>query len=367
MVAHLKRGMTHRLRGDLEAALKDLRRASELDPTSTVALDWLGDTYLTLGRYDRAADRYASYVALDDRSARVWYKLGLAYYRDGETSKAREPLQRAVALDRSLAEAHLLLGLTLRDQGQLPAARRSLETAAQLAPGLTAPREALAGIYAATGDNPRAVDQLEALAALDSSHPDRFVALGLAYARVRRHEAAVLTLSRAVERFPNEAGVYAALGHVWLELAEATGDGVALKKAIEALTTAAAHVEVSSATLTDLGRARLQSGDNVGAERAFRQAILRLPVQPQAYRELALLAESRREYQDARESLIRYATLVGDAQPVAAVATQIAGYSMRLGDADVALRWIDRAIDESGATPALAALRRRAAAALPAR
>jgi hypothetical protein len=47
---------------------------------------------------------------------------------------------------------------------------------------------------------------------------------------------------------------------------------------------------------------------------------------------------------------------------VAGVATQIASYSMRLGDRDVALKWIDRAIDESGSTPTLAALRRRAEA-----
>lgn len=362
MVAHLKRGMTYRQRGELEAALKDLRRASALDPTSTVALDWLGDTYLTVGRFDRAAERYAAFVALDDGSPHAWYKLGLAHYRAGAPEQAREPLQRAIALDRSLAEAHLLLGLSLRDEGQTRAARTAFETAAQIAPGLTAPREALAGLYAATGESSRAIDQLEALAALDPSRPDRFVALGLAHARARRHEAAVLTLSRAVERFPNEPRVYATLGHVWLEFFDGTGDEVALRKALEALTTAAAHIDVASDTLTDLGRARLMSGDAAGAERAFRQAVLRLPVQPQAYRELADLAARRSQFQDAREALIRYATLIGDGQPVAGVATQIASYSMRLGDRDVALKWIDRAIDESGSTPTLAALRRRAEA-----
>ena len=66
--------------------------------------------------------------------------------------------------------------------------------------------------------------------------------------------------------------------------------------------------------------------------------------------------------QEARESLIRYTTLIGDAQPVAAVAAQIASYSIRLGERDVALRWIERAIDESGTTPTLNALRERAEA-----
>ena len=362
MAAYLKRGMTYRRRGDLAAALKDLRRASELDPTSTVALDWLGDTYLAMERFDRAAERYAAYVALDDGAPSAWYKLGLAYYRSGEPAKAREPLQRAVALDKTLAEAHLLLGLSLRDQGQLPAARAALETAAELAPALTAPRDALSAIYSATGDTSRAIDQLGALAALDPARPARFVALGLAYAHARRHEAAILTLSRAVERFPNEPTVYAALGHVWLELAEADQDEVALKKALEALTTAAAHVDVTSAALTDLGRARIRSGETAAAERALRQAVLRLPVEADAYRELAAIVGGRGQAQEAREALIRYVTLIGDTQPVASVAAQIAGYCIRLGDRDLALRWIDRAIDESGTTPALTLLRERAEA-----
>lgn len=363
MVAHLKRGSTYRERGDLDAALKDLRRASELDPTATLPLELLGDTYLALQRFDRAEDRYQTYLGLDDRSPRVWYKLGLAYYRAADPARAREPLQKAVALDKAMAEAQLLLGLCLRDLGEAVLARKSLETAAQLAPGLTAPREALAGLFAAAGDNARAIDQLEALAALDPSRPDRQVALGLAHARARRYEASILTLSRAVERFPDEPSVYAALGHVWLEAAEVRDDPVALKKAVQALTTAASHSDVASDTLADLGHALILSADAPAAERALRQAVMRLPVSPDAYRYLATLVVRDGRVQEARDALIRYATLVGDAESLAGVATQIASYSIRLGEPQLAMRWIDRAVDEAGATPALIALRDKAEAA----
>jgi hypothetical protein len=64
--------------------------------------------------------------------------------------------------------------------------------------------------------------------------------------------------------------------------------------------------------------------------------------------------------QEARDALIRYATLVGDTEPLTGVATQIASYSIRLGEPALALRWIDRAVDESGTTPALSLLRQRA-------
>lgn len=359
MLAHLKRGRLYRERGEFEAAARDLRRALELDDTATLPLELLGDTYLSVERFERAAERYQSFLAIDDRSPRVWYKLGLARYRAGQWSDAIAPIQRALALDANGAEAHFLLGLCLRERGDRAGARAALETASRLSPALTAPREALAGLYRDEGDSSRAIDQLAALAALDSGNVQRHVALGLAYARARRHEAAVLTLSRAVERFPNDPRVYGALGRVWLEDAGAPSDRVALRKAIEALSTAATHPAVTSETLTDLGRAWILAGNPSAAERVLRQATATPPFDEEAYRHLAAVSASAGRVRDARDALIRYVALVGDTRPTASVATQIAAYSVRLGDARTAMVWIERAADEAGETATLADLRGR--------
>jgi predicted Zn-dependent protease len=61
---------------------------------------------------------------------------------------------------------------------------------------------------------------------------------------------------------------------------------------------------------------------------------------------------------------VKYAALVGDAKPLGSVASQIAGLSLRLGEPAVAVRWLDRAVDENGPTPSL--LSRLAEAALKA-
>lgn len=360
MIAHLKRGITYRDRGELDEAMRDLRRAEALDPTATLPHELLGDGYHEAERYDRAIEHYQAFLRLDDRAPRVWYKLGLACYRHGRLAEAIDALRRAVALDRTLPEAHLLLGLAERDQGRLREARSALETAATLAPALTAPREALAAVYAASNEPALAIDELQALAALEPARPERHVALGLALARSRRHAAAVVVLSRAIERFPANPRVYGALGRVWLDVAASADDHVALKKAVEALTTAATHSDVSSETLTDLGRAHLRSGDSAAAELAFRQAIARLPVSPDAYRAIGDLAARAGRVQQARDALVRYAVLIGDSEPLAQVSAQIADYSLRLGDASQALRWISRAEDEAGPSAALDALRRRA-------
>ena len=363
MLAYLKRGRTYKARGELDAAARDLRRAAELDPTATLPLELLGDTYLASDRPDRAAERFQTYLTLDDRSPAVWYKLGLALYRSNQIARAIPALERAVALDTALAEGFLVLGLCLRDDGQAAKARMALERATRLAPALPAPREALADIYADLGEHSRAIDQLEALAALDPTTPARFVALGRAHARARRHEAAVLALSRAVERFPDDPSVYGALGRVWLDVAEIRQDPISLRKALEALTTAATHSDVTSTTLTDLGRAWSNAGDAGAAERAFRDATSRRPVEADAYLRLARIVGPNRTH-EARDALIRYATLVGDTKPLASVATDIAAYSVRIGEPQSALKWIDRAVEESGETPVLARIRSQALAAL---
>ena len=359
MLAHLKRGRTYRERGEFDAAARDLRTAVALDPTAPLPLELLGDTYLSLSRFNGAVDRYRAYLALDDRSAQVWYKLGLALYRDGQPGAAITPLERALSVDVNMSEAHLLMGLCLRERGERDRAREALETATRLAPALTAPREALASLYAEAGDLSRSVDHLAALAALDADRASRHVALGMAYARAGRHEAAVLTLGRAVERFPSDPGVYGALGRVWLDAAEMRPDPTALRKALEALSTAASHPDVSSETLSHLGRAWMLSGDMAAAERVLRQAIAKRPVTEHAYRQLATVTAQGGRLEEARDALIRYVALVGDTRPISATAMEIASYSLRLGDARLALTWIDRAAEEAGETRTLAALRRR--------
>jgi Tfp pilus assembly protein PilF len=128
---------------------------------------------------------------------------------------------------------------------------------------------------------------------------------------------------------------------------------VALGKAIEALGQAANRADATSATLAELGRAWMLSGDPRAAERALRQAVVKLPVPPEAFLHLADLTARDGRIQDARDALLKYATLVGDDRALTSVATRIGDYSVRLGEPALAVRWFDRAIDEGGANSAL--------------
>jgi len=361
MIGYLKRGQTYRRRGEFVAAIRDLRRASDIDPSATGPLEEPGDAYLadTPHRYLAAAEKYAAYVKLDNRAQRVLYKLAYARYNAGQIVDAIDALHSAIALDDKFAEAFYLLGLCERDVQHPDAARAALEQSITLQPALFHAREQLADLDRASGRAERRLEQLKALSVLDPG-PAREVALGLEYARAGQSELAVLTLGRATERYPEYPYAYVALGRVWLEIAQARSDRVALTKALGALE-GAVGTDDNSEALTLFGRALLLLPDTETAERMLREATEKRPVDPLAFYYLAEAAERQTHYAVARRALLDYAALRGDETEAWRRARQearLGDLSLRLNEPAAAAAYFLRAADDN---PSDAALLARAA------
>jgi tetratricopeptide (TPR) repeat protein len=349
MLAYLKRGLAYFRRGELQNAQRDLRRAMELDPTATRVLEALGDVHSSLREYERAADRYAECVALDDATARVQYKLGLARYHAGHPAAAVQPLTRAAALDERHAETRYVLGLALRDLHRDKEALVELRQAVRLSPALVEARAELAALYRSLDRVGEEIEQLEALAALRPG-PDRAVPLGLAYARAGRTSQAVLTLGSAAERFPNNPQVYVALGHVWLDSAQARRDRIALSKAVEALEGALTAAEPSSEALALFGRALFLAADYETSEQTLLEAVARTPVHPIAFVYLADTAQRLGHWARAKDALVSYRAILGEESDDArrlAPAERIGDAALRSGDATAATVWLRRAAGQA--------------------
>jgi tetratricopeptide (TPR) repeat protein len=352
MLGYLKRGQTYRRRGEYVAAIRDLRRASELDPTATQPLEDLGDAYLadTPHRYGSAAERFQEYVRLDPRAPRILYKLAFARFHEGKRQAAIDALQRSLAIDDRVPEAHYLLGLCQRDAQQPELARAALEHAVRLQPAFLPAREELADLYASIGRTNDHLAQLVLLAALDPA-PSRDVALGLAYARAGQKDRAVTTLAATTDRYPDHAYAYVALGRVWLEIAQAGGDRVALRKALGALE-GAVGTDNSSEALTLFGRALLMTSDEETAERMLLDATERKPVDPLAFAYLADAAERLGHFTVARQALIDYGVLRGDtdARRRSAQAARLAELSLKVNEPGAAAAYFLRAAENGDAT-----------------
>jgi tetratricopeptide (TPR) repeat protein len=358
MLGYLKRGQTYRRRGEFAAAIRDLRRASEIDPSALRPLEELGDAFMadTPPRYPSAAERYEAYRRLDNTAPRVLYKLAYARYNDGRITEAIEALRASLALDANSAEAHYLLGLCEREAQHLELARQSLERSIELQPAMLHAREELADLYGAMGRTDARLEQLQALSALDP-RPAREIALGLAYDRAGQPERAVLTLGHASKRYPDQPYVYVALGRVWLEIAQTRRDRVALNKALEALEGAVGD-DNSSEALTLFGRALLMTGNVATAERMLQDATRREPVDPLAFYHLADAAERLGHWDAARQALLDYAALRGDQPDARKRSTEVirvAELSLRVNDpAGAAVYFLKAAEDAAGDAQLLA-------------
>jgi tetratricopeptide (TPR) repeat protein len=355
MLAYLKRGEAHHHRGDtpetLAAALRDLRMAADLDPGATHTLEALGDVNLQLRRYANAADSYEGYLRLDDRSAKVYYKLALASRGAGRLTRAVSALQQAIAIHPAFHEAHYVLGLCFKDRGQLAEATTAFERAVAESPAFIPAREELAELHRLQQRTREEIDELAALAALDPTRPERLVAVGLAYLRAGNRDHAVTTLGRAAERFSGHPGAYAALGQVWLEAAEDRGDPSDLRKALEALEPIATQQAASSETLGLYGRALALAGQYAQAEQVLRQAAERFPTDPDVLPHYASAAQRLGHIDDARRALVQYSVLVDDDRDEAAHAARIADLSLQLNDAASAVEWYQKS-DALGAADA---------------
>jgi tetratricopeptide (TPR) repeat protein len=356
MLAHLRRGQTYQRRGDrgdLDAAARDFRTARDLDPTSTRPLEALGDVNHQLQRYDRAADAYESYLRLDDRSPRISYKLALAHYRRRDIDMALTSLRAAIRLDDRLADAQYLLGVCLREKERLPEALRAIERAIAIAPGMIPAREELADLYGALGRKADQLEQLQVLAALDRDQVARQIAVGMAHARARHWDLAVLTLGSALERNPSEPEIYRAIGQVWLE--RPREDEAFLRKAREALERVVSSPAATSESYTLYGRALLESGEADRAERAFLQATTQFPIDPSAFLLYASTAEKQNHLDGARRALIQYGGLIANDPDFVERAARIGSLSLRLNDPPTAVAWLTRAAAKRPNDVALAA------------
>src|SRR5581483_2907977 len=304
----------------------------------------LGDVRSDQLRLDEAADAYQRHLKLDDRAARVAYKLAVVRYNAGDNAAALATAELALRLDESLAAAHYVRGLALRHAERQDEAERALRRAVALAPELVAAREELADLLGALGRRPEEIAERQVLAQIKADRLDRQIALGLAHARwaadareetaVRRRQAeqAVAILRAAVDQAPDSAAARTALGEAWLALADAGGDREALVQAVDALSPVIAGGQAASESLAVYGRALARLGRLDEAERLLQQAASRYPIALEALLEYAEVAERQHQYDDARAALIRYEKIGSDPAGFASRALRIASLSWLLRD-----------------------------------
>jgi serine/threonine-protein kinase len=138
---------------DWDGAVKEFRRAIELDPRYAPAHQWYAFMLASQGNFDEALLEGHTAQENDPSSVSVRRSLGYAYFYSRKYDQAHYHLDRAIAMNPTAEESFRIQGLILTFQKQFPAAERVLREALALAPECGSSTKAtLAYSLAAAGD-----------------------------------------------------------------------------------------------------------------------------------------------------------------------------------------------------------------------
>src|SRR3989442_784197 len=275
MLAHLRLGETYQRRGDVEEAAREFRRAAGLDPSAIRPVEELGDAEYQRQRYGPAIEAYQRSVQLDDRAARVSYKLALARYRDGQLDlavvmlgnalerapdqpliysalgqvwldlaptrsdalpKALEALERVASGPSATSDILTLYGRALLQDGNAEAAERALEQATVRHP--VDPSSFLFYANAAEQQNHldasrRALMSYGALVPNDPELASRATRIATLSLRLNDAPAAADWFERAATASPNDLGLLASLADAQLRAGSRDAAQVTITRGLE--------------------------------------------------------------------------------------------------------------------------------------
>ncbi len=155
-------GYAARGAGKLQTALEAYNHALQLNPSSVDALSGEAQTYVRMGRTDKAKEMLRKVLALNPRRANDLMMAGELFIQTGDYNGAIQMLQRADAVEPS-ARADLLQALAYQHLNKPALARQFLNRARSRAPNNPEVLRAMAGYYRETKDYQAAINTLRAV------------------------------------------------------------------------------------------------------------------------------------------------------------------------------------------------------------
>jgi TolB-like protein/Tfp pilus assembly protein PilF len=148
--------------GRHDEAIREARRAQELDPLSLLMNQTAGNVFLLARQYERAADALLKTIELDANFAAARSVLGFAYAAMGRREQALAEFERVLALvggnPHVEASVRTFIAYVHASCGDAERARQLL---AELADNPAAPAYSLAGAWARVGERDVAFELLE--------------------------------------------------------------------------------------------------------------------------------------------------------------------------------------------------------------
>jgi Flp pilus assembly protein TadD len=229
---HNSRGIELADRGWLDEAVREFRKAIELDPTSAHAHDNLATVYAEKKQFAQALEEYLTALRLEPESATAHYNLA-CFLATHAHEMAIEQYKEAIELDPEYPDAHLNLGMTYADLDQRDEAKAQFKAAMELDPSDALARHELAAMMMDEADYRSAIVLLKEVVRLEPANYEGWLDLGISYAQKGFYQEAERCYGKAAELNSDDVLLnynLAALYSLWERQSDALE---ALRKALD--------------------------------------------------------------------------------------------------------------------------------------
>src|SRR5947199_4094710 len=199
---HNSRGIELADRGWLDEAIREFKKAIELDATSAHAHDNLSTVYSEKKLYAQALEEYLTALKLEPDSATAHYNLA-CFLATHAHDMAIEQYKDAIELDPEYPDAHLNLGMTYADLDQRDEAKAEFKAAIELDPHDPLARHELAAMLMDEGDYRGAIGLLNEVVRLEPENYEGWLDLGISYAQKGFYQEAERCYGKARDLNPD--------------------------------------------------------------------------------------------------------------------------------------------------------------------
>ena len=131
---HGSLGIAYLERGEMDAAIRELREAARLEPGSAISLHNLASALIRRGDFSEAAGHLERVLEIDPGFVEAHYHRALIKARQEKVEEAVQGLRRSLDLNPNFIPSHLLLGALYRVRGEPDAAAKEFRAVLRLAP-----------------------------------------------------------------------------------------------------------------------------------------------------------------------------------------------------------------------------------------
>ena len=197
-------------KNQLDAAIKNLNKAIELNPELAEAYNNRGNAYTQNGKYDLAIEDYDKAIKLNPTFAHAYSNRGNTYGEKGNFTQSIKDLTKAIRLNPSDAAFHFNLGNTYQESGQIDQAITSYTEAIQLKFDRAGAHYSRGNAHLSKGDYRRAIEDYITETQLNPNFTNAYVNLGVAYRAVNELDLAIESYTVMIALDPNSRATYEA-------------------------------------------------------------------------------------------------------------------------------------------------------------